>query len=212
VESVLAFAEQGRTFASSAAWQEIQRGLAAAAEYLHSVGVLQVASLLREHHPATDFQVSSGLKRESDLILLVTDQLPLAVEVKAIDALWQPATALDLGDARRLIRGALASAGTVQGQLRADRPGVLALVGLYMSDAADRTLRRGFEHHLASDGKKIPHVLGLAVANLQARVEQSPGLVSPLLVQQSVIRRNPAYRGPLHIDDDWARPWRLVRR
>jgi hypothetical protein len=212
LESVLAFAEEGRQFATPPAWQEVQRGFGAAGEYLHAVGVLQVASLLRVHHPATEFQISSGERREPDIILVVTDQLPLAVEVKALDAFWQPSTAVDLADARRLIRKALANAGTVLGQLRAERPGVLALVGLYMSDQTYRTLVRGFEHHLGSDGTKIPQVLGLAVANLRSRVESTPGLVSPLLEQQSVIRRNPAYSGRLQIDDDWAGPWRLATR
>jgi hypothetical protein len=213
IESILAFAEEGRRHASPAAWQEIQRGFGAPGEYLHAVGVLQVASLLRVHHPATEFQVSSRKQREPDLILVVTDhQVPLAVEVKALDALWQPTTSIDLGEARRLVRKALADAGTVIGQLRADRPGVLSLVGLNMSGETYRMMARAFEHHLATDGQAIPHVLGLAVANLRTGVETSPGIVSPLLEQASTIRRNPAYRGPLHIDDDWARPWRLVSR
>jgi hypothetical protein len=69
-----------------------------------------------------------------------------------------------------------------------------------------------FEDHLQVDGERTPHLLGLAVANLRWRVEASLGLVSPLVEQQSVLRRNPAYHGPLHIDDDWAGPWRLVSR
>lgn len=186
IESILAFAEEGRRHASPAAWQEIQRGFGAPGEYLHTVGVLQVASLLRVHHPATEFQVSSGRQREPDLILVVNDhQVPLAVEVKALDALWRPTSTIDLGEARRLVRKALADAGTVIGQLRADRPGVLALVGLYMSEETYRTMARAFEHHLATDGKEIPQVLGLAVANLRTGVESRRGIVSPLLEQRA---------------------------
>jgi len=190
-----------------------QRGFTSAAEYLHSVGVVQVASLLRVHHPGTEFIAGTvdGI-REPDLILVVKDALPLAVEVKAPAILWQPTTRLGLAEGRHLIRNTLASAGTVQGQLRADRPGVLALTGLLVSDETYDTLVTCFEHHLASDGGKTPHLLGLAISNLRNRVESSPGNVSPLLEQQSVIRRNPAYDGPLHIDNDWAKPWRLVHR
>ena len=213
IDSVLTFAEEARASAIGQAWNEVLRGLSSAAEYLHSVGVMQVASLLRVHHPKTEFVAAPGEgTREPDLMLVVNDALPLAVEVKAPAILWQPTARLELAEGRHLIRNSLASAGTVQGQLRAERPGVLALTGLLISDEAYDTLVMSFEHHLASDGAKMPHLLGLAIANLRQRVESSPGVVSPLLEQKSVLRRNPSYKGDLHVDNDWAKDWRLVSR
>ncbi len=47
-----------------------------------------------------------------------------------------------------MIRNALAAAGTVQGQLGPDRPGVLALAGLLMSPDTYDTLVTSFELHL----------------------------------------------------------------
>jgi hypothetical protein len=211
VDSILTLAEEAKGYATPAAWKEIRRGFVSPAEYLHSVGVVQVASLLHVHHPAVAF-IASGTTREPDLILEVTDALPLAVEVKAPAILWLPSAALDLSAGRHLIRNTLANAGTVQGQLREDRPGVLALSALLMSQHTYDTLVLSCEHHLASDGAKTPHLLGLAVANLRGRVESEPGRVLPLLEQQSVIRRNPSYQGPLVIDNDWAGPWHLVKR
>lgn len=213
IDSVITLTEEARDNASARAWNDVHRGFTSAAEYLHSVGVVQVASLLRVHHPRTEFIAGpADGAREPDLVLLVNETLPLAVEVKAPTVLWQPTTRLGIAEGRHLIRNTLASAGTVQGQLRADRPGVLAMTGLLMSDETYDTLVMCFEHHLASEGSKTPHLLGLAIANLRQRVESSPGKVSPLLEQKSVIRRNPAYDGALHIDNDWAQPWRLVRR
>lgn len=213
IDSVLTLTEEARDNASARAWNDVRRGFASAAEYLHATGVVQVASLLRVHHPRTEFVTGPvNGTREPDLMLLVNDALPLAVEVKAPAILWQPTARLGLAEGRHLIRNTLASAGTVQGQLRADRPGVLALTGLLVSDETYDTLVMCFEHHLASDGQRTPHLLGLAVANLRQRVESSPGKVSPLLEQKSVLRRNPAYNGALHIDNDWAKPWRLVKR
>lgn len=212
-DSVITLTEAARDHSSAEAWNEVRRGFTSAAEYLHSVGVVQVASLLRIHHPRTEFIATpANGKREPDLMLLINDALPLAVEVKAPAVLWQPTAKLGLAEGRHLIRNTLASAGTVQGQLRADRPGVLALTGLLISDETYDTLVMCFEHHLASDGPKTPHLLGLAISNLRQRVESSPGKVSPLLEQKSVIRRNPAYSGSLHIDNDWAKPWRLLAR
>lgn len=212
VDSVLTFAEEGMAHSSAAIWQEIRRGLASSAEYLPTVGVIQVASLLRVHHPTTDFVATSSAERQPDLLLSVADALPLAVEVKAPATLWQQTTGLDLAHGRRMVRNALASAGTVTGQLRADRPGVLALTGLMLSQETYDTVVVSIEHHLAIEGSKTPHLLGLAISNLRNRVEAAAGRVSPLLEQQSVLRRNPFFRGPLHIDDDWAGPWRLVAR
>jgi hypothetical protein len=211
IDSVLSFAEEARATAAHTSWREIHRGLIAEAEYLHSVGVLQVASLLRVHHPATQFvSTPAGGGREPDLQLMVTDGLPLAVEVKARDKFWQPSQKLTLSEGRHEIRNALASAGTVQGQLRADRPGVLVLTGLLMSQETYDTVVVSMEHHLSADGARAPHLLGLAVANLRSRVEVESGRVLPLLEQQSVLRRNPNYTGRLQIDDDWAQQWRLV--
>ena len=67
--------------------------------------------------------------REPDVMLIVTDGLPLAVEVKAPPALWQPDPRPDLAACLHMLRNALADAGTVEGQLRGDPPGVLALAG-----------------------------------------------------------------------------------
>lgn len=212
VDAVIQFAEAAMSSTSSLAWKEIRRGLASAAEYLHAVGVIQVASLLRVHHPTINFVTTSATTREPDLMLEVTDGLPLAVEVKALKALWQPSRSLDMAEARHLIRNAVASAGIVQGQLRAGRPGILALTGLLMSKATYDTMAMCFEHHLLSEGAHAPHLLGFALANLRMRVESTSDRVSPLLEQQSTLRRNPSYAGALWIDDDWAKPWRLVRR
>jgi hypothetical protein len=127
VDSVLAFAEEWQ---SSPAWPEVRRGLRAAAEYLHSVGVVAVGSMLKVRHPATELVVANAGAREPDLILVVSDGLPVAVEVKAPAAVWQPASEFDRAAGLHVTRSALASAGTVQGQLRASRPGILALSGV----------------------------------------------------------------------------------
>ena len=198
-DSVLAFAEEWQT---SPAWPEVRIGLRSAAEYLHSVGVLAVGSMLKVRHPDTQLVVAKASGREPDVMLVVTDGLPLAVEVKAPPALWQPTTRLDFGMGLHLLRNALASAGTVQGQLRADRPGVLALAGLLMGQDTYDTLVTCFELHLKAGGQGAPHLLGLAVFNLRERVQPEPGRVSTLLEQQSVLRRNPAYDGPFIIDND----------
>jgi hypothetical protein len=71
VDAALRFAEEAQASASPTAWDEVRRGLASAAEYLHSIGVFQVASLLRVHHTQIEFQVTSGAAREPDLILVV---------------------------------------------------------------------------------------------------------------------------------------------
>jgi hypothetical protein len=210
VDSVLAFAEEWQ---SSAAWPEVRRGLRAAAEYLHSVGVVAVASMLKVRHPATELVVANAGAREPDLILVVSNGLPVAIEVKAPVALWQPASELDQAAGLRVIRSALASAGTVQGQLRASRPGILALSGLLVGQDTYDMLTECFEMHLKKEGGLMPHLLGLAVFNLRERVVQpDPARVSTLLEQQSTLRRSPAYTGPMIIDDDWSRPWRLVQR
>lgn len=209
VDAVLKLAEEWRT---SPAWPEVRRGLRSAAEYLHSVGVLAVGSMLKVRHTAAELVVAKAADREPDLALVVTHGLPLAVEVKAPQALWQPPTRLDLAACLRMIRNALAAAGTVQGQLGPDRPGVLALAGLLMSPDTYDTLVTSFELHLSKDGQKTPHLLGLAVFNLRERVVSDAGRPSTILEQQSVLRRNPAYNGPLVIDNDWSGRWQLVPR
>ncbi len=86
VDAVLKLAEEWRT---SPAWPEVRRGLRSTAEYLHSVGVLAVGSMLKVRHTATELVVAKAADREPDLALVVTHGLPLAVEVKAPQALWQ---------------------------------------------------------------------------------------------------------------------------
>ena len=61
------------------------------------------------------------------------------------------------------------------------------------------------EHHLAVDGDRTPHLLGIAVANLRQRVEGGPQV--PLLEQQSTIRWNSAYHGAPY-RRRLAGPWR----
>ena len=81
-----------------------------------------------------------------------------------------------------------------------------------MSQDPYDSLVTSFELHLREEGQKTPHLLGLAVFNLRERVVSDAGRPSTLLEQQSVVRRNPAYNGPLVIDNDWSGPWHLVQR
>jgi hypothetical protein len=211
VDSVLTFAEE---WLGSAAWPEVRRGLRApGAEYLHSVGTLAVGSLLRVRHPTTDIVVASGQGRQADLRLSVPDVVPMVVEVKTPQALWQPSSSLDLGQATLIVGNAIAAAGTnASGQLPPGHPGILAIAGLLISQQTYDTLVTGFEIVLSANGKLWPQLLGLAVFNLRQGVLPENGRVSVTLEQQSVIRRNPSYAGSLWIDDDWSKPWSLAEQ
>jgi hypothetical protein len=211
VDSVLTFAEDWQ---SSTAWLEVLRSLRLPGEYLHAVGTLAVASLLRVHHPKTDIIVAPGKSRRmADLQLSVPDVAPMKVEVKAPLALWQPTSSLDLGQAAQIARRAIDKAGTnVGGQLPQEHPGILAIAGLLMSQQTYDALVTGCEIVLKTDGHLMPQLLGLAVCNLRQGAFPEGGRVSITLEQQSVLRRNPSYTGNLWIDNDWSKSWSVVER
>jgi hypothetical protein len=209
VDSILALADGWLT---SLAWPEVRRQLRTADEYLHAVGCLAVGTMLKEHHPATRLIVATGRGRHPDLRLQVSEHEILAVEVKAPTALWQPLKSLDGGKAARIVRAAVADAGLKIGQLSAKESAVLAIAGLLVGQTTYDTLVQAFEAYLHDDGDRWPHLLGLAVFNIRLVPSFESNRVIVQSEQQSVIRRNPRYRGELRIDDDWSRPWRLVKR
>lgn len=208
-DSVLTLAEK---WEASPAWPDVRRGLRDAGEYLHSVGTLAVGSMLRERHPSTQLIVATARGREPDLLLEVPETESVAVEVKAPPRLWQPTQALGLAESLRVVRTAFSSAGWAIGQLGASRPGVLAVAGFLMPQSTYDLLAQSFEVVLTDRGAQWPHILGLAVFNLRLRPELEDGRVTVASEQQSVLRRNPSYRGHVCIDEDWSRRWRLVKR
>jgi hypothetical protein len=208
-DSVLALADEWQP---SPAWPEVRRQLRAANEYLHAVGCLAVGTMLKQHHPATRLVVATGQRRHPDLNLEVSELETLAVEVKAPTALWRPQENLDGGKASRLVRAAVANAGLKIGQLRGQESAVLAIAGLLIGQTTYDTIVRSFEAYLRDEGRRWPHLLGLAVFNIRLVPSVEANRVIVQSEQQSVIRRNPLYRGRLYIDDDWSRQWRLVRR
>lgn len=209
VDSVLVLADEWQ---ASPAWPEVRRQLRTANEYLHAVGCLAVGTMLKEHDPATRLVVATSQGRHPDLRLEVSELQMLAVEVKAPTWLWQPPTNLDGEKASRIVRAAVADAGLKIGQLSARESAVLAIVGLLMGQTTYDTLVRAFETYLREEGSRWPHLLGLAVFNIRLVPSLEANHVIVRSEQQSVIRRNPSYLGGLWIDDDWSRPWRLVKR
>jgi hypothetical protein len=209
LDSVLTLAE---AWQASPSWTDVRRGLRDAGEFFHAVGTLAVGSMLRERHPSTHLVVSTPGGREPDVMLEVPEAETLAVEVKARPRLRQPTHALGLAESLAVVRTSLSSAGWASGQLRAGRPGVLAVAGLLMPQSTYDLLVQSFKVTLQDRGIQWPHILGLAVFNLRLRPELEGGRVTVASEQQSVLRRNPNYRGRLWIDDDWSRPWRLVQR
>jgi hypothetical protein len=194
----------------SRAWPELQRMLCSPAEFLHTVSTLAIANLLRTRHPNTGLAISEGSEKHPDLMLLVTDQHDLAVEVKAPQSLWQLDRALPLDEAMRIIRLQLRES---RGQLSPDRPGLLAIAGLHMSADTFEILTHAGNLVFENLDPPRPYLLGVVLHNLNVRAGmESAGLASIWLEQRSRIGRNKNYSGPIQLVGDWSGPWQLATR
>src|SRR5207245_544366 len=124
---------------------------------------------------------------------------------KAPQSLWQRDRALDVVEAAKTVRRALADS---RGQLSADRPGILALAGFHLSPETFDILRDGAEIVLQKLDQPHPYLLGIALHNLStvAGVEKA-GVASIWLEQRSRLGRNRQYQGRTQLVGDWGGAW-----
>lgn len=197
----------------SPAWPGFRSALQDPANYLHTVGTLAVASTLREKHPEVTLQIPEANSRSADVLMRTENGAYLAVEVKAPQSLWQAPAELSSRAALDIVLRSLFRAGLgPAGQLAPSKPGLLAMTTLLLPDRSYDELTNAMERALRIMGRNREHLLGLAIFNLQQRVEASKDVVHILLEHQSTLRRNPFYSGGVVVDGDWAGPWRLTNR
>jgi hypothetical protein len=192
----------------SAAWPEFQRSLNSPADFLHAVATLAMASQLRLRHPRTELVAAVGNDKHADLMLMVSEQHDLAMEVKAPQKLWQRDRALEVGEAMRIVRAALRDS---QGQLSPKRPGVLVVAGFHLSTETFEVLTDGAEMVLQTLAPLRPYLLGIALQDFGVVAGmQKPGLASLWLVQRSRLGHNHHYRGRVRLVGKWDGDWTLV--
>src|ERR1700694_3268481 len=188
-------------------WPELQTMLNSPDQFLHTVAMLAIASLVKTRHPDTKLVPRQGSKKHPDLILTVDDRHALGIEVKAPQSLWQPDHALTLKEAQKIIKKALHDS---YAQLAAG-PGLLAIAGFHWSAETLDILTAAGNVVLDTPRPPRPLLRGVVLHNLGSIAGmETLGLASIWLAERSRLGRSKYYQGSVDIVGDWSGEWYLA--
>jgi hypothetical protein len=187
-------------------WPELQAKLCSPDQFLHTVAMLSIASMLKTRHADTRLVLPSNVPHP-DLELTVDATHVLGFEVKAPQSLWQTDHALSREEAKKILEKALW--GSYQ-QL-AGGPGLLAVAGFHWSAETFDVLTAAGNVVLGNPRQPRPLLFGMTLHNLGSIAGiDTPGLASIWFAERSRLGRSKFYRGSIDIVGDWSSQWHLA--